>query len=78
MMSEAVEDASARREFIKYALRLQGSSMAAVSRELGVTQSYVSQVCDGSRSSPRIRSAIAQKLNQRPEELWPREGCKNG
>ncbi len=63
-----------RREFIKFALRVRGSSLAEVSRELGVSQPVVSQVCAGERVSQRIREAIADKLNRRPDELWPGSG----
>ncbi|WP_038126237.1 helix-turn-helix transcriptional regulator [Thiomicrorhabdus sp. Milos-T2] len=58
-----------RREFIKYQLRLQGSSMAEISRELGISASTVSQVCSGERTSQRVITAIAKKLNTSVEML---------
>jgi len=51
-----------RREFIKYQLRLKGSSLAEISRELGVSSATVSQVCSGERTSKRVLQAIADKL----------------
>jgi transcriptional regulator with XRE-family HTH domain len=51
-----------RREFIKYQLRLKGSSLAEISRELGITSATVSQVCSGERTSKRVLQAIADKL----------------
>ena len=60
MMSNAI--CSERREFIKYQLRLKGSSLTAMSRELGVSTATVSQVCSGERISSRVLNAIADKL----------------
>jgi len=50
------------REFIKYQLRLRGSSLAEIGRELGVSTATVSQVCGGMRTSERIQRTIAKKL----------------
>jgi transcriptional regulator with XRE-family HTH domain len=51
-----------RREFIKYQLRLRGSSLTAISRELGVSITTVSQVSSGHRVSKRVLEAIAEKI----------------
>jgi|GEM_PF-6877482 len=51
-----------RREYVKYQLRLRGSSLAEVGRELGVSTATVSQVCGGMRTSERIQRTIAEKL----------------
>lgn len=61
--------ATRQREYIKYHLRLRGSSFAAVSRELGVSEPTVSQVCGGLRTSERVLSAVAAKLGASVEVL---------
>lgn len=58
-----------RREFIKYQLRLRGTSLAQVGRELGVTTATMSQVCLGVRTSQRILVDIARRLDTSPEAL---------
>jgi Ner family transcriptional regulator len=59
------------REYIKYQLRMRGSSLAEVSRELGITAATVSQVCGGLRTSDRVLRAIAVKLGTSVEALRP-------
>ncbi|MDX2270357.1 MAG: helix-turn-helix domain-containing protein [Cyanobacteriota bacterium] len=59
------------REEIKAQLRLKGSSLAGVSRELGVTKQTVNAVLAGKGRSKRIETAIAQKLGLSVEEVWP-------
>lgn len=56
-----------RREFIKYQLRLRGTTLAKVGRELGVTTATMSQVCIGVRRSDRIINALADRLGMPPE-----------
>ena len=51
-------------------LRLAGSSLAAVARELGVRATTVTSVSQGYRRSRRIESAIAGKLGLTAEALW--------
>ena len=58
-------------EWIKMELRLRGSSLADVARELGVTRSTVTAVCLGHRRSQRIESMIGMKLGMPVERLWP-------
>lgn len=60
-----------RHERIKLRLRRVGSSLAQVARELGVTGSTVTSVSQGYRRSRRIEQAIADKLRDTPERLWP-------
>lgn len=60
-----------KHERIKMQLRLAGSSLANVARELGVRPTTVTSVCQGYRRSRRIEQLIAQKLNQSPSDLWP-------
>jgi Ner family transcriptional regulator len=57
-------------ERIKMRLRLAGSSLADVARELGVAATTVTSVSQGYRRSRRIESTIAEKLRVSVEELW--------
>lgn len=58
-------------ERIKMRLRLAGSSLADVARELGVAGTTVTSVSQGYRRSRRIEAAIAAKLGMKPGDLWP-------
>jgi Ner family transcriptional regulator len=58
-------------ERIKMRLRLAGSSLAEVARDLGVAGTTVTSVSQGYRRSRRIESAIAAKLGVQPGSLWP-------
>ena len=58
-------------ELIKMRLRLVGSSLSAIARELDVRATTVTSVSQGYRRSRRIEQAIAIKLQERPEQLWP-------
>ena len=58
-------------ERIKMRLRLAGSSLADVARELGVAGTTVTSVSQGYRRSRRIEAAIAAKLGVQPRDLWP-------
>jgi lambda repressor-like predicted transcriptional regulator len=61
-----------KHERIKFELRLAGSSLADVSRRLGVSQGAVSMVSVGRKRSKKIEAAIAAELGKRPEILWPK------
>lgn len=56
---------------VKQRLKEAGSSLVEVARELGVASSTVTIVSQGHRMSHRVLSAIAAKLNDEPEDLWP-------
>ncbi|HET7662352.1 MAG TPA: helix-turn-helix domain-containing protein [Rhodanobacteraceae bacterium] len=58
-------------ERIKMRLRLAGTSLADVARELGVTSTTVTSVSQGARRSRRIEALIAAKLQTTPQRLWP-------
>lgn len=58
-------------ESIKKRLRLHGSSLAEVARELAVTRTTVTAVSQGRSRSQRIEAAIAAKLGVTAEQLWP-------
>lgn len=60
-----------RHEQVKMRLRLAGSSLAEVARELGVTSTTVTSVSQGAKRSRRIEALIAEKLQTTPEHLWP-------
>ena len=61
-----------KHERVKFQLRLVGSSLAEVSRRIGVTQGAVCMVSIGRKRSKIIEAAIAAELGQSPEELWPK------
>lgn len=60
-----------RHEMIKARLRIAGTSLAQISRELGVSHTTVGMVCQGYSRSRRVEEAISDKLSVRPENLWP-------
>lgn len=60
-----------RHERIKMRLRLAGSSLSAIARDLGVQPTTVTAVSQGVRRSRRIESAIAAALATEPQKLWP-------
>ncbi len=53
------------------ALRVAGSSLAQVARELDVLTTTVASVCRGSKRSRRIEARIAEILSTTPDLLWP-------
>lgn len=58
-------------ELVKCRLRLAGSSLAAVARELGLAPATVTIVSQGMRRSQRVENAIAAKVGLPAAELWP-------
>ena len=60
-----------RHERIKMQLRLAGSSLTQVARDLGVQRSTVAAVSRGTSRSRRIEDRIATVLATAPERLWP-------
>jgi lambda repressor-like predicted transcriptional regulator len=56
---------------IKESLRLRGSSLSEIARDLNVSASTVTIVSQGHRRSERIERAIAQALGLSPSEVWP-------
>lgn len=56
-------------EKTKFLLRRSGSSLADVSRRLGVSQAAVSMVSLGRKRSKEIEAAIAAELGKTPEQL---------
>ncbi|WP_045393573.1 helix-turn-helix domain-containing protein [Falsirhodobacter sp. alg1] len=58
-------------EFLKFQLRLAGSSMAKIAQLLGISQSSVTVVSQGYRRSHRVQLEIAEHLGTTPEALFP-------
>lgn len=65
-----------RWEWIKYQLRANGTSLAKLSRELGVSDTAVK---NAKRTAyPRMERAIASALGLKPIDLWPERWNANG
>lgn len=60
-----------RHERLKVRLRLAGSSLAQIARDLGVQPTTVTSVCLGTSRSRRIEEHIARTLATTPSKLWP-------
>ena len=60
----------------KAELRIRGTSLAKLARELGVSGTSMSLVSMGKHRSKRIEIAIANALGQSPEKLWPERYSK--
>lgn len=58
-----------RREWIKFQLRLRGTTLSAVARELGVSRQALGQTLV--TSYPKMERAIAAKLGLEPWVIWP-------
>lgn len=58
-----------RREWIKYQLRLRGTSLAQVAREQGVSRDAATLALR--KPYPRMERALAKALDLKPEQLWP-------
>lgn len=60
-------------ERLKAELRIRGTSLSKLSRELGVSAAAMTLVGQGLLRSKRIEQAIAETLATTPEALWQRE-----
>lgn len=58
-----------RREWIKYQLRIHGSSFSAIARDHGVTRQAVQLVTY--QPSPKWEEVIAKKIGKKPRQIWP-------
>lgn len=65
-----------RWEWIKYQLRLKGSSLSAIAREQKVSRNAVHNVARV--PYPRMERAIANKLGVSPIKLWPERWNADG
>jgi Ner family transcriptional regulator len=64
------EEVGRQRENIKVELRMAGSSLAQVARELGVSRQFVSAVLGGQKRSERIEEHIARTVGIPVGQLW--------
>lgn len=67
---------SRRWEWIKYQLRVRGSSAADLARQLGITDRAIRAT--KTRPYPRIERAIAGALGVLPAQLWPERWNADG
>ncbi|ACA57647.1 TPA: helix-turn-helix domain-containing protein [Pseudomonas aeruginosa] len=63
------KDPVMRWEWIKYQLRIRGSSTAAIARQLGVSSRAVRVAKE--IPYPRVERALAAALDLSPVKLWP-------
>ncbi len=69
-------DPAQRWEWIKYQLRIRGSSTAELARQLGVTDRAIRAV--KTTPYPRIERAIAVALGIKRQQLWPERWNSDG
>lgn len=58
-----------RREWIKFQLRLRGTTLSALARELGVSRQALGQTLI--QSYPKMERVIAARLALEPWDIWP-------
>lgn len=58
-----------RWEWVKYQLRLRGSSLSQIARDLSVDRSAPARTV--SRNYPKMQNAIASALGMNPQQIWP-------
>jgi Ner family transcriptional regulator len=69
-------DNAARWEWVKYQLRLRGTSLAAIARNLNVTPNALHNVKQG--AYPKMQRAIAAALGLQPADIWPERYVPRG
>lgn len=62
-------DPMQRNEWIKFQLRIRGSSLSQLARDLGVTRQAVRNALTS--RYPRMERVIAAELGLDPETIWP-------
>lgn len=62
----------------KMELRLNGTSLAALSRDLGVSKTTLSWVSLRKLSVPRVEQAIAEAIGRPVDEVFPDHRKKGG
>ena len=67
--SDVPSDPGMRREWIKFQLRIRGTTLAGVGRDLGINRAAVGKAMNTHYA--RVEQAIAERLGLRPEQLWP-------
>ncbi|WP_051361152.1 helix-turn-helix domain-containing protein [Desulfuromonas sp. TF] len=68
-LEKIIGDPALRREWIKFQLRIHGSSLADLAKELGTSRQAVRDVFN--QPYPKMQKAIAAKIGMRPEAIWP-------
>ena len=58
-----------RNEWIKYQLRMRGSSLSKLARRLGVTRQAVRNAL--ATPYPKMERAIAEEIGIHPGHIWP-------
>ena len=58
-------------ERLKADLRIRGTSLAQIARDLGVTDSAVTLVGKGFNRSRKIEAALSEAVGTTPEQLFP-------
>jgi lambda repressor-like predicted transcriptional regulator len=69
-VTEHERTAFAAHEALKMALRLKGTSLAAIARELGVSRTTMSLVGLRKMSVPRVEQALAEAVGRSVGELF--------
>lgn len=64
-------------EYIKYRLKINGSSLSKVARARGVSFPTVWSVVEGRAESKPTKRMISQITGERIEDLWPDDDGKN-
>lgn len=68
-LSEIPRDPVQRNEWIKFQLRVRGSSLSKIARRLGVTRQAVRNAL--AAPYPRMERAIAVEIGLEPHQIWP-------
>lgn len=76
MNSKENKAAFEKHQYVKAQLQVRGTSLSALSRDLGVSPTSMTLVGMGVHRSKRIENAIAEALDTTAETLWP-ERFKN-
>ena len=69
MKTKVPTDPDQRWEWVKYQLRVRGSSLALVAQSLGISRQSV--INTKRVRYPRVERAIARKLGMAPRDIWP-------
>ncbi len=66
-----IDETRASHERLKAELRIRGTSLAQIARDLGVTKTTVSLVALGKQRSRRVEHALADAMTMTPADLFP-------
>ncbi|WP_216891581.1 MULTISPECIES: helix-turn-helix domain-containing protein [Pseudomonas] len=69
-------DLDSRWEWVKYQLRIRGTSIADLAREAGLNESAFRNA--KRRAYPRVERDIANALNMLPGQIWPERWNADG